>query len=318
MNGLNATYDVLWRTPSRGFGSPGVPCDDASATNWCQNSTFNAGQAWTMAPRLRTATDCQNRDFVPLEPQPAAWVVEIAMPLDGGQRSGGLLDGDFDTAAADPRLSNGVFWWVNLARAEHPLRRTGAAALSLDFGTADYEAFCADVKRKHPTLLGTDAYSCYWEWVWADMRASRYMHNPEMWGLLRFEDFAKNETCRDAEFPARHVVAHLHRAMVSAFVAAGAYPYSLAALVACDAQCCDAKDSCDLAVLQRALQPPFDLVIAVDAAATTCVDYAANTATGAACFNATLTLTLPKRKLVATLREDRHTTVHGAAMGACL
>ena len=44
---------------------------------------------------------------------------------------------------------------------------------------------------------------CYWEWVWQNMQATRYMHNPEMWGLLEFTQ-AVNTTaplCRNVEWP---------------------------------------------------------------------------------------------------------------------
>ena len=34
------------------------------------------------------------------------------------------------------------------------------------------------VQAQYPTLLGTNAWGCYWEWVWVNMGASRHMHNP--------------------------------------------------------------------------------------------------------------------------------------------
>ena len=313
-NALNATYDVLWRVPQHGFDSLGVPCAPGAAT-WCGNSTFNGGnQTWTLAPELEAAT-AADRAFVPLDGDPRGdWTVELRFPLTQAH-GGGLLNGG-------PAPADGVFWSANFARAEHPLPRTGADALSLDFSAKNYTAFCADVLKTHPTLLGTDQWSCYWEWVWQNMGATRYMHNPDLWGLLRFASSeAPAATCRDPQYPLRHVLHNAQRAMISAYLNDGAYPESLGALARCGAACCNATTSCDPSALAVAATTPavFNVSVAV-APGAACVDYAARTTTGGPCFTLSATFANPETGRVArgTIREDRYTTVAGDLGAGCL
>ena len=318
-NALNATYDVLWRVPQKGFDSVGVPCGPGAET-WCGNSTFNGGnETWTLAPRLEAGTAAR-RAFVPLDGDPpGSWTVEVRFPLRGAR--GGLLSGASDADA--PR--DGTYWYANFARAEHPLPRTGPDALSLTtWNSANYTAFCAAVQAAHPTLLGTDMWGCYWEWVWQNMQSTRYMHNPDMWGLLRFADAPPSKAlCRDPEFPLRHVLYNAQRAMIARYVASGAYPAAFRDVVACGEGCCNATNSCDAAALATALATAdvFNVTVDVDDATTTCVDYATHATSGAPCFVVRAAFANPKTGYRATgaIREDRYTTVVPAtAAASCL
>ena len=192
MSVRNATYDVLWRVPDGGFASVGVPCNaSVGAGNWCQNSTYNlkadAKQTWTMVPAMRSATSVGggNEALVPFEHEQRRqfWVAEVAFPLAGRQDDsgvGGLLScgydgprhGFLDCSQYHPSkgsASKPVYWWVDFARAEHPLETLGKNALSVDFMTPSYAEMCARVQKKWPSLLGTTAWSCYWEFVWVSL-----------------------------------------------------------------------------------------------------------------------------------------------------
>jgi len=311
-NALNATYDVLWRVPQAGFDSLGVPC--APGEFWCQNSTFNGGnQTWTLKPTLASAT-VGDRAFDPLDGAPRGdWTVELRFPLRGAR--GGLLANARSRAPAD-----GVFWSANFARAEHPLPRDGPAGLSLDFSSPEYAAFCADVQRRHPTLLGTDQWSCYWEWVWQNMAATRYMHNPDLWGVLRFAERSAAAPCRDPDFPIRHVLFNAQRAMISHYLARATYPTSLEELVACGPVCCNATTSFDPAALAVALATPSVFNVTVDDLPGSCVDYARFTTTGAPCFAVVVDFRNPRTGHAATgsTREDRFTVVDASAATPCL
>ena len=69
-------------------------------------------------------------------------------------------------------------------------------------------AMCARLQAKWPSLLGDGAGGCSWEWVWQQLGATRFMHNPEYWGLLQFEGGAPGSAalCRNVEWPVRHAL----------------------------------------------------------------------------------------------------------------
>ena len=50
--------------------------------------------------------------------------------------------------------------------------------------------------------------------VWQELGATRFMHNPELWGLLQFEPAAPGSAtlCRNVEFPVRHALTQVYRA----------------------------------------------------------------------------------------------------------
>ena len=51
--------------------------------------------------------------------------------------------------------------------------------------------------------------------VWQELGATRFMHNPEYWGILQFENAAPAEArglCRNVEWPVRHALTQVYRA----------------------------------------------------------------------------------------------------------
>ena len=298
-------------TPA-GFDSVGVPCAPGAAT-WCGNSSFNGGnQTWSLSPSVKVAAAAPTA-FDPLAASKNQWVVEVRLPLRGSR--GGLLDG------GGPAPAPGIFWYADFARAEHPLPRTGAAALSLDFSTPAYAAFCADMLETHPTLLGASEWSCYWEWTWQNLAATRYMHNPDLWGYLYFTDGAgdgDDGACRDPEWPLRYVLFNAWRAMVFAFIADGAYPVTFAELGAHPA--CNATASCDAAALRTAASSDvFDASVSFGDGA--CASYAPRAVTGGQCFFVNASFADPDTGFAArgVARTDRFTTVDVVdGAGSCL
>eukprot|EP01047_Picozoa_sp_COSAG01_P037425 COSAG01_NODE_2972_length_6774_cov_7.923146_3_plen_107_part_00 len=76
-------------------------------------------------------------------------------------------------------------------------------------------AMCAQLQRKWPSLLGSGPAGCSWEWTWQQQGATRFMHNPEYWGLLQFEagsPGAAAPLCRNVEWPVRHALTQVYRA----------------------------------------------------------------------------------------------------------
>lgn len=289
--------------------------------------------------------------FVPWLPQPTHWVVEIAMPIrrspwpDGGdpRHHGGLLDADdsVDFSRFDP-AQGARYWWVNFARAEHPLVMLGPDAVSApDYDGEYYADTCKRVQQEWPTLLGDGPWSvspvrvvpaqlvagsdrgssgfvchqCYWEWVWQNMQATRYMHNPEMWGLLEFTTSVNNTAplCRNVEWPARHVLSQLLRAQIQHLRVTGSYTDDPTVLL--HSMLCNATLSCNLDVLTTAIVDyPSVFNISVDIrGGTTCVDYRGKGSyTGGPCMTLTSVFQPPNAAgplLTATLREDRFMTV---------
>merc|ERR1712113_532120 len=89
MNFLNATYDVLWRSPDTGLGSVGVPCNQSSGDAWCQNTTFTATShggpsTWTMFNRTAAKPGMQSATGL----IDGGWSVEVKFPLRGSSDYG--------------------------------------------------------------------------------------------------------------------------------------------------------------------------------------------------------------------------------------
>ena len=184
-------------------------------------------------------------------------------------------------------------------------------------------AQCAAAKAAWPTLLGTDIYSCYWEWVWQDLGAEAYMHRPHLWGMLQFVDggggsgggggrggsgggdgsggsggsggSSRQHKCRNIEHPGRHLAAQLHLAQRS-YAAAhnGSFATDPAALLAVCAADAAAKGAlgCDAAALSLATARPdvFTLgpvVVTENATALT------RACTARPCYSATVGVAVP-------------------------
>eukprot|EP01063_Lacrimia_lanifica_P020431 TRINITY_DN27743_c0_g1_i1.p1 TRINITY_DN27743_c0_g1~~TRINITY_DN27743_c0_g1_i1.p1 ORF type:complete len:476 (+),score=147.36 TRINITY_DN27743_c0_g1_i1:39-1466(+) len=331
MSARNATYDVLWRVPGKGLNSLGVPCNDGDGAVYCQNSTYNKGdasmapQTWSMWGGLKTATATPSA-FQPFES--GQWTAEIAFPIAEAGGHGGLLSTDggkdpkWDYTKHDPN-KGARFWWVDFARAEHPLRTIGAAPLEIDFTTKEYSAFCAEVKARHPSLLGTDQWSCYWEFTWQHLGHTMYMHNPEMWGVVQFADSSRAVECKTPTWPARYIAFQLHRAQIRHFLVYKSYATAPANLTRDDV--CRPEYDCDPAALERALSVQYKHIYDIsltfdDPRSTACPNYAAWTPTGAPCFTVTVATTDPHSKATYTVvvEADRHTTESGVGATSCL
>ena len=309
MNVRNATYDVMWRVPDGGMNSSGVPCNNSVATEWCHNSTYHKGEAWTLAGEggMKTATGHPSA-LTPFDTP--KWTVEIRFPLSAGETHGGVLDSDpkHDYAKFNPNSGN-RFWWVNFARAEHPLETISASPLSIDFFTDDYSAMCAEVQKQYPSLLGTGPWACYWEFVWQNAGRTQYMHNPEMWGVVQFED-GKSEVCRTPMWPARYVGFMVHRAEIAFFKARGRYATVVAELM--EGTYCSDANECSLSVLSSVASTYKDVfkVAVVVPEGNVCANYAAKTVSGAPCFVVNVTTTDPgtKQRSTVSIASDRYTT----------
>ena len=71
--------------------------------------------------------------------------------------------------------------------------------------SAPSKAQCAEVKARWPTLLGVDPWSCYWEWVLADVGfENAYMHRPLYWATLQLAR-GEESTCGQIEWPGRYI-----------------------------------------------------------------------------------------------------------------
>eukprot|EP01064_Diplonema_japonicum_P008386 TRINITY_DN1584_c0_g2_i2.p1 TRINITY_DN1584_c0_g2~~TRINITY_DN1584_c0_g2_i2.p1 ORF type:complete len:463 (+),score=100.65 TRINITY_DN1584_c0_g2_i2:45-1433(+) len=323
MNARNATYDVLWRVPDGGMNSIGVPCEAGDPNLWCQNSTFNAGQKWTMYGGnngMKTAVSVPPA-LTPFSKQ--SWTAEIAFPIAAGSGHGGLLDADssHDYSAHNPNSNNQTYWWVNFARAEHPLLTIGADPLGINFFDKDYDDMCAVIKKEYPSLLGTDAWGCYWEFVWNNLGNTKYMHNPEMWGVVQFTSNSKAAACLTSEWPGRYIAHQLYRAQVSYYLQNKAYSNDPSLLAT--SKYCNNSTNCNAADVQAALSTYKDIftVSVVVGSKPTCVDYTTGKATGALCFDITVTVQDPAHAFhkVTTVSADRYTTTTAVQGGdACL
>jgi hypothetical protein len=362
MSATNGTYDVLWRaTDPSTPGEGGVPCNASVPWRpeggvWCSNSSdHDAGFSgdWTMAPALRSAArlnvsgaasdpvvdDRGDFPFTPRSVPAPRWTAEVAFPISAaasGPAHGGLTDTErsvapggvldfsrFDPNRTPPNSTRPRYWRANFARTQHPLARGLGAATT---------AQCDAVQRRIPTLLGDMPWSCYWSWTWQQMGATRYLHYPDMWGVVEFQ-FAEGggeaarggaAWCRDLEWPGRHVATTLFWAQYAHFQRHGNYSASATALATPEYCSYDppreATSYCRLADLQRALSGPqaavFSVGIELDVQADRCVIYprrgAPGRASGGACFTAVVNVTTPgprPARYSARVQADRFTTV---------
>lgn len=344
MNALNATYDVNW---GRADCAP-LACSHAGgagAGGWaslptCVNTSFhgyagnwsmvNANASAPLARGMRTATAWTPGAFgVPTFPH-AAWTLEIAFPIaafdgraSGAGWRGGLLDADpvvqQDYNRAHPALGDAGpgrprYWWVDFARAEHPLNCTfsDGSCLVCPFSCSEAlatktlvsvaKANMTAVRERWPTLLGGG----YWEWVWGPVGEARpgkgYMHRPSTWPLLQFAPAppAVQPLCRNIEFPGRHVALSVHLAQ-AAFALAhnGSFAPSLGELLAAAAQpqstvCApnlQTSDTCDLAALRLAADTPGVFEVAVEITANASV--LTRQCTARPCYLASVRVTPP-------------------------
>ena len=318
MNCRNATYDILWRVPDGGMNSKGVPCD-GQLPNWCQNSTFNKGQTWTMYPRMKTATSVPMA-FTPFGP--FHWTTEIRFPIERNQISGGLVDTEpgVQNSAANPINNKTKFWWMNFARAQHPLLTVGPTPLGINFFDSNYTDLCAKIQKEHPTLLGTDAWGCYWEYVWSSMGISKYMHNPEMWGIIQFAHKPQEQLCQTQEWPGRYLTQMMYRSQIAFFEQHGTFTTDVNILSS--PSFCNSSTICDSSDVSLALSLPNTYFIksVVDANATRCVNFSTKKSTGGPCFNISVTTTAPSSAFVntITIRENRLVIVDNNTPMGCL
>ena len=69
--------------------------------------------------------------------------------------------------------------------------------------------------------------------MWQELGATRFMHNPEYWGLLQFESGAPGSAslCKNVEFPVRHALTQVYRAEREMMRLRGSYTEDLRELL---------------------------------------------------------------------------------------
>ena len=244
-----ATREQTWS-----MGPPGTPGGLRAATD--------------LSHALGGLDDGVGGGFIdPLSPPPVGegelpyWTLELAFPLHSSSSPshGGLLDGSAgDPARYDPN-TGARYWWANFARTQHPVQ---AVAPEPDLIGAEYyeaghrgppslagstesftkehveanphvAAMCAKLQEKWPSLLGAVPSGCSWEWTWQQQGATRFMHNPEYWGLLQFESGLPGTAslCRNVEWPVRHALTQVYRAEREMMRLRGSYTEQLEQLI---------------------------------------------------------------------------------------
>ena len=271
----------------------------------------------------------------------SVWRVELRLPLrstpgyateaPGPDSHGGLLDADawrqseFD--ACDPSRGDAApgrprYWWVDLARSEHPRSYT------LPDGTTQAcPPNCTQRLETAPNVSGLNGMD-YKEWVWGEVAsdapaASGYMHRPSTWPLVQFAPRPGVAPCRNIEFPARHVAYSIHVAQRQyALANGGRFSQSVTALI--DGAFCGTHgngigvETCDLLALRFAAAHPdvFALALHVHENATALSRYC----TARPCYNATVMLRVPDSggyALSVGINENRYTWVrHSPVQGA--
>lgn len=238
----------------------------------------------------------------------SGWTAEIAFPLHPKDGVGGLLSKGYGESLGeryDPN-AGAKYWLADFSRAEHPFFTSNAS---------NFPPLCSVIQRDQPTLLGTDQYSCYWEWVWQSVGGHKYMHNPDTFGFLQFATDASEPLCGNIEWPARYVLAQVYQAEVAYTQSTGRYASSLPALLR--GGYCTIGNGCNATALRKVstvYSRIYNLEIAVDNDATSCVRYATNTTsanyTGGPCFRATVDVRMPpwtglRARVKGSIRESR-------------
>ena len=308
MNFNNATYDVLWQVPDGGLNSTGVPCCSIhECKRYCQNSSWPPfGGSWSMYPNMKTATRRAEGYAM------GGWTLEIAFPLHPKDGKGGLLSAGFGSSLPekyDP-THGAKYWSVDFSRAEHPFFTSNSSL----FGE-----LCPIIQQQQPTLLGTDQWSCYWEWVWQSLGGLKYMHNPDRFGFLQFAGPGEEEVCGNVEWPARYVLAQVYQAEVAYVTSMGRYTSDVWSLIR--GGYCSIYNGCNSTRLAEAATiyaNMYNLRITVDNKAVSCVKYATSSEssnyTGGPCFQAHVYM--PRWQVRASIREDRY--LKASSSGGCL
>jgi hypothetical protein len=294
MSARNATYDVLWGVPDlQGLNCSNAPggivpvCVNTSAPFYAGNWSMVAA---TGGSGMRTATHFDASDYEQFVSPFAIWTAEIAMPIsrapttpnaDGAHAwHGVLLDSDPHRpdafAAHDPATNAQTYWYFDLSRAEHPRKYSSRGSgggtpeerwcpLGCNAALANWSASlsalssheCAMVKSEWPTLLGTDPWSCYWEWTLASVGANAYMHRPLWWASLELGEASSSRECRPIEWPGRYLARSVFVSQARLKQSTGKYSTSHDDLVsACSAL---GEPACRAADLRRALQDLTDI-----------------------------------------------------------
>ena len=246
MSARNATCDVLWGVPDgEGLTCLKAPIAAAPIAPLCVNTSFPGYYGnWTMVANsssnngggLVAATSYDPSHYGKYVYPHAVWTAEIAFPLHSTSSHGGLLDGaspnslakehDPSAAAAASQQQQRIYWYFDLARAEHPRRYSqpsmNSSTVTCPLGCspqltswrADLSSptpdECKDAKAKWPTLLGIHPWNCYWEWVYANVGPqNNYMHRPLYWASLQFasrDDGLGVKACGPIEWPGRYLM----------------------------------------------------------------------------------------------------------------
>lgn len=209
-----------------------------------------------------------------------------------------------------------TYWWIDFARAEHPRQylpngnvnpheahpaeATPATICPLNC-TSDLAGYspvltnpdavtCQQCQDAWPTLLGANpSWGCYWEFVWQNLGSDAYMHRPTAWAMLQFANEPETAMCRNAEFPARHVVKQIHLAQRAYFTATGEFSDSAAALAV--PQYCT-MPACALTDLRTALG--LTEIFAVSIIVSDNATQLTRECTARPCYTANVTMVMPR------------------------
>ena len=215
------------------------------------------------------------------------------------------------------------YWWVDLARSEHPRSYT------LPDGTTQAcPPNCTQSLETAVNASDLDGMD-YQEWVWGEVASDAppngggYMHRPSTWPLVQFAARPSVAPCRNIEFPARHVAYSIHLAQRQyALAHNGSFSRSVAALAA-GAFCGTSGagigvETCDLLALRYAAAHAdvFALTLHVRENASALDRHC----TARPCYNATVLLRVPASggyALAVGINENRYTWVsHSPVQGA--
>lgn len=163
-------------------------------------------------------------------------------------------------------------------------------------------AECATARERWPTLLGVDPWSCYWEWVYADVGPNAYMHRPLYWATLQFAQRrgGVSARCGAIEWPGRYLMRLAYVAQRAHMASGRGFTDEVATLV----RACERAEGCEASDLRYALAQrdafPHGLGLEVEPNATALrPDCAARP-----CFRAAVRVRVPKSGFAYTARID--------------